>query len=148
MDGKLRIDDRNVLNKLKTHLMNSMNQFKKRISKERMELALNLIRDAVLISAKKQLILNELAEAIREKMGMDHVDKSVDIYMTNARHAQVLRDANVSLSHVQKSINGGLPEDFYTQDLVDAYASLGSIIGESVEDDLVEKVFSDFCMGK
>ena len=49
---------------------------------------------------------------------------------------------------VQDSIKGGMPEDFYSIDLMDAYESLGSIIGEAVEDDLVNEIFSKFCMGK
>ena len=53
-----------------------------------------------------------------------------------------------SLKLVKKSINEGLPEDFYTIDLMNAYEQLGKITGESVEDDLVNEIFSKFCMGK
>lgn len=41
-----------------------------------------------------------------------------------------------------------MPEDLYTIDLVNAYEALGSIIGETIEDDLADKIFKDFCMGK
>ena len=53
-----------------------------------------------------------------------------------------------SLTLVKKSIDEGMPEDFYSIDLMNAYASLGKIIGEEVDDDLVEEIFSKFCMGK
>ena len=53
-----------------------------------------------------------------------------------------------SLSHVVESLDLGLPEDFYSIDLMSAYATLGKIIGEDVDDDLVEEIFSKFCMGK
>ena len=53
-----------------------------------------------------------------------------------------------SLKLVQKSIEDGMPEDFYSIDLMNAYEQLGTIIGEAVEDDLVNEIFSKFCMGK
>jgi tRNA modification GTPase len=53
-----------------------------------------------------------------------------------------------SLLQVQKSLNMGMPEDFYSIDLMSAYTSLGTIIGEEVGDDLVNEIFSKFCMGK
>ena len=53
-----------------------------------------------------------------------------------------------SMKLVQKSIEDDMPEDFYSIDLMNAYEQLGSIIGEAVEEDLVEQIFSKFCMGK
>ena len=47
-----------------------------------------------------------------------------------------------------QTIKDGMPEDFYSIDLMGAYEELGKIIGESVEDDLVDEIFSKFCMGK
>ena len=49
---------------------------------------------------------------------------------------------------VKRSLADDMPEDFYSIDLMSAYASLGRIIGEEVEDDLVNEIFSKFCMGK
>lgn len=49
---------------------------------------------------------------------------------------------------MENSIEMGMAEDFYTIDLMDAYESLGSIIGESVGEDLVNEIFSKFCTGK
>ena len=57
----------------------------------------------------------------------------------------------VALDHlhqVTQSIDDGMPEDFYSIDLMGAYEELGKIIGEAVEDDLVDEIFSKFCMGK
>ena len=56
--------------------------------------------------------------------------------------------ARDSLLLVRKSIADGMSEDFYTIDLMNAYSSLGEIIGEQVDDDLVDEIFSKFCMGK
>ena len=57
-------------------------------------------------------------------------------------------EANESLKLVLSSIEDDMPEDFYSIDLMNAYEALGNIIGESVKDDLVEEIFSKFCMGK
>ena len=100
------------------------------------------------ISAKNRQGFEKLTEEMRQMFFSGDVDKNVDIFVTNARHVRLLGCSDVSLSLVEKSINDAMPEDFWTADLLDAYASLGEIIGEAVEDDLVEKVFSEFCMGK
>lgn len=71
-----------------------------------------------------------------------------EVYITNMRHKEALQDACDSLLQVRKSIENHMPEDFYTIDLMNAYEKLGLIIGEAVEDDLVEEIFSKFCMGK
>ena len=57
-------------------------------------------------------------------------------------------NAHESLLQVKKSIENNMPEDFYSIDLMNAYSSLGFIIGEEVEEDLINKIFSEFCMGK
>ena len=71
-----------------------------------------------------------------------------EVVITNLRHVQALQEAKESLLLVQKAIGEGVEEDFYTIDLMNAYQSFGKIIGESVEEDLVEEIFSKFCMGK
>jgi tRNA modification GTPase len=71
-----------------------------------------------------------------------------EIYITNKRHKEALVEAYESINMVLKSIDNDMPEDFYSIDLMSAYASLGKIIGEEVEDDLVNEIFSKFCMGK
>jgi tRNA modification GTPase len=70
------------------------------------------------------------------------------VVITNVRQKNLLQKALESLEMVQNSISQGMPEDFYTIDLEDAYASLGKIIGEQIEDDLADEIFSKFCMGK
>ena len=67
---------------------------------------------------------------------------------TKERDSRGLRKAFESLEMVEKSIRDQMPEDFYSIDLMNAYSSLGTIIGEEVGDDLVEEIFSRFCMGK
>ena len=71
-----------------------------------------------------------------------------EVYITNIRHKTSLQEALRSLHLVLQSIADDMPEDFYSIDLMNAYEELGNIIGESVEDDLVNEIFSKFCMGK
>ena len=71
-----------------------------------------------------------------------------EIYITNLRHKEALMETYDSLTMVEKSISEEMPEDFLSIDLMSAYSSLGFIIGEEVEDDLVTEIFSKFCMGK
>lgn len=71
-----------------------------------------------------------------------------EIYITNIRHKTALERAKDSLMKVIESIENDMPEDFYSIDLMDAYETLGSITGEMVGEDLVNEIFSKFCMGK
>ena len=76
------------------------------------------------------------------------IDFNDEVYVTNIRHKTALTESLSSLKLVQKSIEDGMPEDFYTIDMMEAYRSLGLINGETASEDLVNKIFSDFCMGK
>ena len=71
-----------------------------------------------------------------------------EIYITNARHRQALQKADQSLEMVLTSINNQMPEDFFSIDLMSAYDSLGEILGESLGEDLINKIFESFCVGK
>ena len=71
-----------------------------------------------------------------------------EIYITNMRHKSAIQEAYESLQKVIISIENDMPEDFYSIDLLDAYESLGSITGETIGEDLVNEIFSKFCMGK
>ena len=71
-----------------------------------------------------------------------------EVVITNMRHKQALEEARESLLMVRKSLEDEMPEDFYSIDLMSAYASLGLILGEEVGEDLVNEIFSKFCMGK
>lgn len=100
------------------------------------------------VSAKEETGIGELEEEIKTLFYGGEIDFNDQILITNVRHAQALREAYDSMRMVEESINGGMPEDFFSIDLMNAYEKLGLIIGESVEDDLVNEIFSKFCMGK
>lgn len=90
----------------------------------------------------------ELEREILRMFRIGEMRENSEAVITNLRHREALDHALSSLQLVQDSMEQGLPEDFYTIDLMDAYRELGLIIGESVEEDLVNKIFSEFCMGK
>lgn len=100
------------------------------------------------ISAKEQTGIDELAETVSEMFFSGEVTFNDEVYITNIRHKTALQEALSSLHLVVQSIENGMPEDFFSIDLMNAYEQLGSIIGEAVEDDLVNEIFSKFCMGK
>ena len=102
----------------------------------------------IAISAKEQTGIRELEETIREMFFTGEVTFNDEVYITNIRHKTALQEAMNSLNLVVQSIMDGMPEDFYSIDLMNAYEELGSIIGEAVEDDLVNEIFSKFCLGK
>ena len=102
----------------------------------------------IAISAKKESGIDKLEEEIKSLFYEGEIDFNDQVMITNVRHAQALREAYDSVLMVKRSVEDGMPEDFYSIDLMNAYEKLGLIIGESVEDDLVNEIFSKFCMGK
>ena len=100
------------------------------------------------ISAKERTGIQELEHLVKELFLQGEIQGNDQVYITNIRQKSALQSALESLQLVKKSIGDGMPEDFYSIDLMDAYESLGSIIGESVGEDLIHEIFSKFCMGK
>lgn len=92
--------------------------------------------------------IEEMKQAISNYFLDGSIVPKQELYITNMRHQQALRKTYDSISLVIQSIIDDMSEDFFTVDLMNAYASLGEIIGEEVGDDLVEEIFSKFCMGK
>lgn len=108
-----------------------------------------LDKDKILqISAKSGEGFDLLRDKIKEMFFSKEIDFNNQVYITNVRHKASLIRAKESLDRVRNSIEAGMGEDFYTIDLMAAYEALGEIIGESLEDDLADKIFSEFCMGK
>ena len=105
-------------------------------------------KTVISVSAKESLGIDELSDTIKDMFFDGEVSFNDEIYITNIRHKKLLSDAKESLKLVMNSIDDDMPEDFYSIDLMSAYESLGLIIGESVEDDLMDEIFSKFCMGK
>lgn len=107
-----------------------------------------LDKPVISISAKFGNGMADLQQLIEKMFFQGTIQSNDEIYITNIRHKNALQEAKNSLMMVKESIRQGMPEDFYSIDLMNCYEVLGKILGESVEDDLVNEIFSKFCMGK
>ena len=102
----------------------------------------------VLISAKEGNGIDDLTKIIYNMFLNGNITFNDELVITNIRHKNALSETMESLHYVEESIQNQMPEDFYSIDLMHAYETLGTIIGESVEDDLADEIFAKFCMGK
>ena len=109
---------------------------------------IRIIRTSTIAGSSDNSGMEELEENIRDMFFQGKLKHNNELVVTNIRHKEALSDALKSLQLVEKSIEDGMPEDFYSIDLTNAYASLGKIIGEEVDEDVVNEIFSKFCMGK
>lgn len=100
------------------------------------------------ISAIRDKGLDKVRECIKEMFFNGELNFNDQVYITNVRHKEALEEAIRSLKQVLKSIEDEMPEDFLSIDLMSAYEKLGEIIGESVDEDLINTIFKEFCMGK
>lgn len=105
-------------------------------------------RDTICLSAKNGTGLDALFARIEELFSAGDISCNDEIVISSLRHEGLLDSALKSLQAVRASIADGMTEDFFTVDLMDAYTALGEIIGEAVSEDLINEIFSEFCMGK
>ncbi len=107
-------------------------------------------KDIVIIktSTKENTGIDLFENEIRDMFFKGEISFNDEVVITNMRHKEAIQNAYESMLQVKKSLENNMPEDFYSIDLMSAYASLGTIIGEEVGEDLVNEIFSKFCMGK
>ncbi|HOQ15845.1 MAG TPA: tRNA uridine-5-carboxymethylaminomethyl(34) synthesis GTPase MnmE [Defluviitaleaceae bacterium] len=100
------------------------------------------------MSTKNPEDIERLEETLKEMFDEGHFNIDDSAVISNMRHKNALIKANNSLEDVLKSISMNMPVDFLSIDLSDAYNFLGEITGETIEEDLINKIFSEFCLGK
>ena len=100
------------------------------------------------ISAKERTTLASLCEAILYHIETQVPDSENDVIVTNARHAEALRNAADAASAVSQAIDAGLPADLIAQDLRATIHYLSSITGEITPTEVLSTIFSRFCIGK
>ena len=92
--------------------------------------------------------LDELSDTIKDMFFRGSIGNTDQVIITSLRHKQALTEAGNSLNMVICSIEEGQPEDFFSIDLTAAYEALGAITGEQIGDEIIDEIFSRFCMGK
>ncbi len=100
------------------------------------------------LSAKEYKGFDVLEDRIKELFFAGRLEADDEIVITSERQKQDLLEAKTSLEEVLRSISMDMPEDFYTIDLTNAYEALGRIVGERMDEDVVNMIFQEFCLGK
>ena len=90
----------------------------------------------------------QLRDVLQSMFFEGKLSENEEKYLLNTRHLEALHLVSEALDRVRDSVDAGVGEDFYTIDLLAAYEALGRITGETLEDDLADKIFAEFCMGK
>lgn len=106
------------------------------------------VHQVISISAREGTGIGALEALIKDMFYQGEIDFNDQVTITNVRHKEALMNAFKSIEMVEESAQNQMPEDFYSIDLMDAYEQLGTILGEAVEEDLVNEIFSKFCTGK
>lgn len=151
VDSSIPLDenDKQIMSRIKDKqviILQNKSDLSMVVAKE--EINKYLDKPVILISAKKNTGFEEFYDILNEMFFHGNLKFNDEIYITNIRHKNALMEALSSIKMAQQSIEDGMPEDFLSIDLMAAYEKLGYIIGESVEDDLVDTIFREFCMGK
>lgn len=151
IDSTVPLDDNDeeilsLIKDKKTIVLLNKSDLKPKISLEEIKEKMN--HPVIITSFVNHTGMDELEQMIKDMFFKGEIKLNEDILITNERHIEAFNKALEALNMVKESINNQMPEDFYSIDLMSAYESLGKITGENVEEDLINMIFSEFCMGK
>lgn len=151
VDGSVELDDNDykIMEKIidkKVIVILNKSDLKQRVSEE--VIRKNINANIIALSALTGDGRDELYELLNKLFFEGTLTYNDQLYITNARHKDELMYVSTALEKVLESIELGMEEDFFSIDLMDAYDHLGLIIGETARDDLADKIFKEFCMGK
>ena len=151
VDGTKEMDEADeeiwpILENKKVIILLNKSDLDNMITKEVLEEKFNY--PVIPISAKEETGINTLEDTLKEMFFQGELSFNDEVYITNMRHKEAIQNAFDSMKLVEGSILDGMPEDFFSIDLMNAYKALGIVIGEEIEDDLANEIFSKFCMGK
>lgn len=151
VDGTKKMDEADeeiwpILENKKVIILLNKSDLDNIITKE--ELEKKFPYPVIAISAKEETGITTLEDTLKEMFFHGNLSFNDEVYITNMRHKEAIQDAQKSIKLVEESILNGMPEDFFSIDLMNAYKELGIVIGEEIEDDLANEIFSKFCMGK
>jgi tRNA modification GTPase len=107
----------------------------------------NILNDLVFISAKKRIDIEVLKQKMMHNV-LAGAAGSDDTIVTNARHYQSLQEVAKSLHDIRAGLDNKLPGDLLAPDIRRCLSYLGEITGEVTNDDMLDYIFSKFCIGK
>ena len=143
---KLIAEDIELLNKIKDK--NYLIVINKTDLKQNIDIS-NLNQDKIVyISALNNSGIDNLKNKIKEIFNFDQIITSDLTYLTNARSISLLKNALKSINDIKIGLKNNLPIDMLEIDLKNVWEQLGSIIGETYEEELIDQLFSQFCVGK
>lgn len=127
-----------ILNKIDLEQKLALDEIEKRVDKE------NIIS----VSAKGGDGMDVLTERLTNMFLGGEVEQGESLMISNVRHKNALYKAKESLKRAIVTIESGMPVDFVSMDLTEAYNNFGEITGDSIDDELLDRIFSQFCLGK
>ncbi len=151
VDGSKPLDDNDsqIISHIKgRNVITVINKSDLDVVVDKLLISQELPGDIIEISAKYGDGKEELYNILNDKFFSGQLQYNDELYITNSRHKDELIKTRESLSKVIESIDMGMEEDFFSIDLLDAYEHLGMILGKTMRDDLADKIFAEFCMGK
>ncbi|MFA6800787.1 MAG: tRNA uridine-5-carboxymethylaminomethyl(34) synthesis GTPase MnmE [Acholeplasmataceae bacterium] len=145
----LVLDQSKELSKEDLKLLELTKNFQRIIIGNKADLTNVLGMDEVIsISALNKTGLKDLEHAILKILALENIETRDMNYLSNARHITKVKEALAALENVLESIKLDMPVDVYDIDLTEAWKLLGEILGEYYKDDLLNELFSKFCLGK
>lgn len=151
VDGSVELDenDQKIIEKIRDkNVIVIINKSDLEIKIERDAICRYIDAEVIQLSAMTGDGSEELYDMLNKMFFEESLSYNDQLYITNARHKNELVCTKNALEKVIESIDMGMEEDFFSIDMMDAYEHLGLIIGETARDDLADKIFKDFCMGK
>ena len=144
----LNDEDLTLLKKLKESQKNYIVIVNKTDLQQKIDITKIDVDHIIYMSALKNTGMEELKNKIKELFGLEKIETSDMTYLTNARSIAILKRALQSLNEVEDGIKNQMPIDMVEIDIKNIWNLLGEIIGESYEEELIDQLFSQFCLGK
>lgn len=113
-------------------------------------LDLRLLENHIVVSmsASQNIGIEDLKKAIKKLFALEKIETKDMTYLTSARSIALLKEALCSLKELEQGLQHGYPMDILEIDLKKIWNDLGQIIGETYEEELIDQLFSQFCLGK
>ena len=112
------------------------------------KLNLNELPNYIEMSVKDNIGIDELKNKIKEMFNLEKIEQNDYTYLSSARSISLLKKSLESLNAVKIGIENNMPVDMVEIDLKQMWSTLGEIIGETYTDELIDQLFSQFCLGK